>query len=137
MGILPKGRPPKTLSQEINSVTHSRMEAQPGIVSTLQDLGMSRWTTIRDLDLPLGIPSELPDYAVPRQDASHILRMVFCLELPEKGIRFPSLGPGMVGQHEIKVNEEKGPSRLPGVEPFGPMDVMQIFMVGPDKEGLL
>lgn len=98
---------------------------------------LSMWTTIRDLDLPFGIPSELPDYTVPRRNGSQILRMDFCLELPEKGIRFPILGPGMVGQDEIKVNEEKGPSQLPGVEPFGPMDVMQIFMVAPDKEGLL
>lgn len=57
--------------------------------------------------------------------------------LPGKGIWFAISGSGTVRQGKVELGEEQGPHHLPGVKPFGPTDVLQIFVIGPDEEQLL
>ena len=51
-----------------------------------------------------------------------------------QGIRLDVLGPRPVGEGKVEPGKQQVPSRLPGVEALGGVELLQIFVVGPHNE---
>ena len=87
----------------------------------------------------LETPSDDPYYPGGRNDGGRVsdLRGMLTLEHLGQSIRPNVLRPGSVGQGEVKPAKQESPTRLPGNQPLRLPDVSEVFMVRPDKHGVL
>lgn len=62
-------------------------------------------------------------------------RLLLLLELEGQRIRFDSLGPWAAEEGEAKAIKLQGPLSLAEIQPFGCVDMLQIFRICPNHKG--